>query len=238
MRTFLIALIVALATWPLPAAGASRNFGITSFERIRIEGPFQVRLATGVAPFARASGSPRAIERVAIEMRGDTLIVRSAPSWGGYPGVDAGPVEVSIGTHDLTKATLTGAGAIVIDRVKGLSFALSVEGSGSAEIGQATADQLNVTVVGTARAKLAGRAGKLSALVRGVSSLEAAGLTTPNAAISADGTSTVEATVTDIARVDAWGPTTIRFSGQPSCTLKVSGSSTVSGCRSNARGGY
>src|SRR5919107_603914 len=105
MRTFLIALIVALATWPLPAAGATRNFGITSFEKIRVEGPFHVRLATGVAPFAKASGSPRAIDRVAVEMRGDTLIVRSAPSWGGYPGTDSGPVEVLIGTHDLSKAT-------------------------------------------------------------------------------------------------------------------------------------
>jgi hypothetical protein len=57
-------------------------------------------------------------------------------------------------------------------------------------------------------------------------------LATPNAAISADGTATVDANVTDIARVDGWGTATIRFTGRPSCIVKVSGSVSVSGCKS------
>ena len=43
-------------------------------------------------------------------------------SWGGYPGANAGPVEVSVGTHDLSDAWLNGAGALAIDRVKGLQL--------------------------------------------------------------------------------------------------------------------
>jgi len=230
MRTFLFAVSASLAL-AAPAGAATRNFGITSFTKVRVEGPFKVTLATGVAPFARASGSPAALDRVAIEMRGDTLVVRASPSWGGYPGADAGRVEVSIGTHDLDSAWLNGAGALAIDRVKGLIFTLSLQGSGLGEIGDVAADQLNVSLVGTANARLAGRAGKLTALVRGTSSLDAARLATPNAAIADDGTSTIDANVTDTARIDAWGPATIRLSGRPSCTLKVSGSASVSGCR-------
>jgi hypothetical protein len=98
-------------------------------------------------------------------------------------------------------------------------------------IGDAAIDQLSVNVVGSASAKIAGKAGKLTALVRGVSSLDAAALSTPNALISADGTATVDATVTDTAQVNAWGPTTIRFAGRPTCTVKVTGSATISGCR-------
>ena len=56
MRTFLFA-VAAVATLASPAAAATRNFGITSFEKVRVEGPFKVTLTTGVAPFARASGS-------------------------------------------------------------------------------------------------------------------------------------------------------------------------------------
>ena len=90
MRTFLTAAALAL-TLAAPAGAATRNFGITSFEKIRVEGPFKVRLTTGVAPFASASGSPAAIDRVAIDMRGNTLVVHSnTSSWGGYPGQDAG----------------------------------------------------------------------------------------------------------------------------------------------------
>ena len=54
-------------------------------------------------------------------------------------------------------AWLNGAGALAIDRVKGLSFDLSVQGSGVAAIGQVDVDQLNVGVVGTGSARLAGR---------------------------------------------------------------------------------
>lgn len=230
MRTFLIA---ACATFlmAVPAGAATRNFGITSFTKVRVQGPYKVSLATDVAPFARASGSPAALDKVLVEVRGDTLVVESNPSWGGYPGDDPGPVEISLGTHDLTSATLFGAGSIAIDRVKGLNFALTVEGSGAGEIGAVAADQLSITLEGTASARLAGEAKKVTALVRGVSTLDASKLLTPNAAISADGTATIDADVTDAARVDAWGAVTIRFTGRPSCTSKVSGSTSVSGCR-------
>jgi hypothetical protein len=230
MRTFLFAVSASIA-FVSPAAAATRNFGVESFTKIRVDGPFKVIVSTGVPPFARASGSAAALDRVAVEISGDTLVIRSQDSWGGYPGSDPGPVEITVGTHDLSNAWLNGAGSIAIDRVKGLSFALSLQGSGAGEIGDVAIDQMSVNVVGSANAKLAGHAGKLTALVRGVSSLDAAALTTPNAQISADGTATVDATITDTARVDAWGPATIRLAGRPSCTLKTTGSTSVSGCR-------
>jgi hypothetical protein len=231
MRTFLILASVALA-FAAPAGAASRNFGITDFSKVRVDGPFKVSLKTGVAPFARASGSPDALDRVAIDVRGDTLVVHSnASSWGGYPGKDFGPVEISIGTHDLTNAWLNGAGSLSIDRVKGLSFGLSVQGSGGAEIGEISADQMNVSLVGTASAKLQGQTRKLTALVRGMSTLSGAGLAAHDATIGAEGVATVDANVSGSASVNASGTATIRFAGQPSCTLKVAGSTSVSGCR-------
>ena len=229
MRTFLLAVaVMALAS---PADAATRNFGITSFTKIRVSGPYKVNVATGIAPFARASGSANAIDRVAVEVRGDTLVVQANPSWGGYPGADPGPVEVSVGTHDLTSASLIGSGSVVIDRVKSLSFALTIQGSGVGQIGDAAVDQMNVSLEGTANARVAGRAGKLTALVRGLSALDAAKLSTPSADFSIDGTATIDSTVTDTAKVNGWGPATVRLSGRPACNLKVQGSATVSGCR-------
>ena len=231
MRAFLVAALGA-SMLASPATAATRNFGINSFEKVRVEGPFRVTLATGVAPFARASGSPAALDRVAIELRGNTLVVRSSQSsWGGYPGRDSGPVEISLGTHDLTTAWLHGSGALAIDRVRGLSFDLSIQGSGSGAIGQVSVDQLNVSVVGTASATLAGRAGKVTAIVRGISTLDAAGLAVKDATIGADGAATISANVTNAVKVDGSGPATIRLAGRPACTLRVSGSASVSGCR-------
>src|SRR3954471_20533897 len=233
MRTFLLAAALLAATAP-PASAAARNFGISGFEKVRIEGPYKVRLATGVAPFASASGSPAAIDKVVIEMRGNTLLVHSSTSsWGGYPGRDSGPVEISLGTHDLSSAWLNGSGALAIDKVKGLFFDLSTQGSASATVGRADVDQLNVSVVGTANATLAGQAAKLTAVVRGISSLDAAGLSSKDATIGAEGSATVAANVSNSATVDGSGPATVRLTGRPACTLRVSGSVSVSGCKSS-----
>ena len=229
MRTFLF--IAALATAAAPCGAATRNFGITSFSKVRVEGPFRVKLATGVAPFASATGSAAALDRIAIEVRGDTLVVHnSLDSWGGYPGQDVGPVEISLGTHDLSAAWLSGSGALSIDRIKGLSFDLAVEGSGVTEIGEANVDQLHVSVVGTASARLAGQAAKLTAETRGISSLDATGLSTKDATLAADGAGTIAANVSNSVAVNATGPATVRLTGAPSCTLRVSGSASVTGC--------
>lgn len=232
MRTFLITASAAFVL-AAPAGAATRNFGITSFDKVRVEGPFRVRLATGIAPFASASGSPAAIDHVAIEMRGNTLVVRSnASSWGGYPGQESGPVEISLGTHDLSSAWLNGSGTLAIDKIRGLIFDLSVQGSGGAKIVQANVDQLNVAVIGSANAAIAGRAAKLTALVRGISSLDASNLAAKDAVIGAQGTATVSASVSNSVKVDSSGPATIRLTGDPACTLSVSGSTSVSGCKS------
>lgn len=230
MRILVIAAaLFALAT---PAGAATRNFGITGFEKVRVDGPFQVKLSTGVAPFARATGAPAALDRVAVEVRGNTLVVHNnLDSWGGYPGTNVGPVTIELGTHDLTAAWLNGSGTIAIDRVKGLTFDLSVQGSGAGQIGQVAVDQLNVSVVGTASARLAGAAAKITAVIRGISTLDAAALSTKDATLGADGAATIAATVSDSVTVDATGPATVRLSGRPACILRVSGSASVSGCR-------
>lgn len=229
MRTFLLAASLT-ATAAAPAAGATRNFGITDFDKVRVDGPYKVVLSTGVAPFARATGSQAALDRIAIEMRGTTLVVHNdLNAWGASPD-RGGPVEIELGTHDLSAAWLNGSGTLTIDRVKGLSFDLSVQGSGAGAIGQAKVDQLNVSVVGTASARLAGQAAKVTAVIRGISTFDASGLAIKDATLGADGAATIAANVSNSVTVDATGPATVRLSGGPSCTLHVSGSASVSGC--------
>jgi hypothetical protein len=231
MRCRLPALTLALAL-AAPASGATRNFGVEDFDRIRVEGPYKVTLKTGVAPFARASGSPAALDGIAIKVEGRTLVVRHDPSnWGGYPGQDNGPVEIAAGTHELSSATLSGAGSLAIDKVKALSFDLSAEGSGAASVAAADVDQLRVGVVGTASATLAGRAGKVTALVRGIAALDASALAAKDASLSTEGSASIKANVSNSVSIDGSGPATIALSGKPACTSRTSGSATVTGCR-------
>jgi hypothetical protein len=233
MRTRLPAFALLAFALASPAAAGTRNFGITGFEKIRVDGPFKVTLTTGVAPFARATGSATALDRLSIEVRGTTLLVRNAVgSWGGYPGADPGPVDITLGTHDLSAVWLNGSGSISINRVKGLTFELGIQGSGLGEIADVAVDQLSVTAAGSANIRLAGQAAKTTSVVRGLSTLQATDLKVKDADITADGAATIDANVSNSAKINAAGPATIRLTGSPACTARTSGSASVSGCHS------
>lgn len=224
----LAALLLAAA----PASAAERNYSVTTFDRIRVEGPFAVRLVTGRAPFAKAVGSAQGLDAVTAQVSGRTLIIRPKRSaWGGYPGQQRGPVEFSVGTHDLRQAVLNGSGALAIDRVKGLAFDLVVQGAGTASIAQVAVDRLTTGIAGAGSARLGGKTLRLSATVQGTSALDASELETKDAVIGAEGPATVQATATGTATVTARGLAAVTLAGSPACKVVAEGSATVSGCR-------
>lgn len=233
MRIMLLALAAsALAASAAEAAPNTRNYSVTTFNKIRLEGPYKVHLVTGVSPFARSSGSQAALDRVSVEVQGRTLVVRSSRSaWGGYPGTQPGPVEINVGTHDLAAAFLNGAGSLAIDKIRGLSFELWVQGSGSASVAKVDVDQLKVGISGAASTTLAGKAPKLTATVRGTSMFDASALSTKDVVVATEGPSIVKVNAVSSAKINASGTATIDVVGGAACTVKASGSVTVTGCK-------
>lgn len=224
--------VATLLLAAVPASAAERNYSVTTFDRIRVDGPFAVRLVTGKAPFARASGSAQALDGVAMEVNGRTLVIRAnRSSWGGYPGRPAGPVEVSVGTHELTSAVLNGSGSLSIDKIRGLSFDLTIQGAGTASIGEVTVDRLTTGIAGAGSAILRGKALKFTSVVRGTSSLDASGLQARDVKIGAEGPAIVQAVATVNADVDVRGLAAVTLAGDPACKVRAAGSATVTGCR-------
>ena len=226
-------ILAALLLAPAPALAADRNFGVSGFDRVRVDGDYKVTLTVGVAPYAKAVGSARALDPVVLVVEGRTLIVRSnrSASWGGYPGESSGPVDILIGTHELTAAFVNGAGSLAINQVRGLKFEASAQGAGSIAIDRVDVDQFQLGLAGAASARLAGKALKLTAMVRGTSALDGEALVTKDAVIGAQGPAIVKLTATGTAKIDAQGVAAITLSGKPSCIVNVRGSVSVSGCR-------
>jgi hypothetical protein len=233
-RLPILALLV-LASLPAAAdaaAPATRNYSVTSFDRIRIDGPYQVELKTGVAPFARATGSQLSLDGLTIVVEGRTLIVRAGSGgWGGYAGESRGPVTIAVGTPDLRNAWINGAGALAVDRVRGLSFDLAIQGAGIANISQVDVDQLKTGISGSGSVRLSGKVARLTATVRGTSTFDGDQLQVKDAVIGVEGPSTVRATVTNSAKVDALGLASVTLAGRPACTVTAKGSATVFGCK-------
>jgi hypothetical protein len=221
----LAAAFVALAA---PADAAERRFTITGFERIQVEGPFEVTLATGRASSAVATGSSQAIDRVSIEVQGRTLRIRpNRSAWGGYPGEGAGPLKISVSTHELRSASVSGSGSIAIDRAKGLRFDLSVAGSGRIGVGSVDADNLSVGLMGSGKISLAGKAKEFIATVQGAGDLDARALTADEARINADTAGAIAVSVRRTADVTATGQGDTTITGRPACKVKSLGSGRV-----------
>lgn len=230
MRLILPALALMFAATPLHAA--ERNFTVTGFTKIRIDGAYNVKLTTNRAPFARASGDPAGLDQVAMEVQGNTLVIHpNRSSWGGYPGEARKPVEISVGTHDLASVWVNGPGSITVDRVRGLTFDFAIEGSGSGSIAAAEVDQMRIRIAGTATATVAGKAPRLTAQVRGSSSLDASGLASKDVVVAAEGPASVKIAAANTAKVDAYGTSVVELTGKPACTTRIYGSATVNGCK-------
>lgn len=205
---------------------------VTDFSKIRIDGPYSVKLTTGVAPSAKATGSSTALDNLSVQVEGQTLVIRKSQSgWGGFPGDNPGPIAIAVGTHDLTAIWLNGSGGLKVNSVRGPSLDISLVGAGSVAVDKVTVDHIGVGASGSGSVILAGTANEAAATASGTSSVDAHALTTKNATIGASGAGVVKLTASNTVKVNGEGAVTVDLSGKPSCTLNLQGPASVTGCR-------
>lgn len=212
----------------VPAGAAERRYSVTDFDRVQVDGPFQVTVTTGLASGASAEGSTEALERISIEVLGSTLRVRANRSgWGGYPGERTGPVRIALTTRELRAAAVVGSASLDVDRVKGLRVDLSVNGSGRLAVVGVESDNLVVGLLGGGRITLAGRTKQLKATIQGSGDLAAAALSADDAQISADTAGSVTVAVARTVKLRANGSGDVEIVGAPSCTLEGQGTGNI-----------
>lgn len=222
--------LALLALWiSFPAIAAERRYTVTDFERVRIEGAYQVSLVTGRASSARASGSQEALDRLQIDVEGKTLRVRpNRSAWGGYPGrQDAGPLHITLTTQSLRAATVQGAGTLNVDKAGGLRLDISLAGSGMIVIPKIEADALAVALLGSGTIQLGGKAKSARAQISGSGNLLAEGLTASDAQVLGDTAGTIRLTASRSAKVTASASGDVDVLGAPACTVKITGTGRV-----------
>jgi hypothetical protein len=204
-----------------PACAAERLYSVTDFDRVLIEGPFTVRLATGRSSSASATGSQQALDRVSIDVQGRTLRIRANRSaWGGYPGAAAGPVAIDISTRDLRAASVTGAGQLAIDRAGGLRLDLAVSGPGRIAVPAIAADTLTIALIGSGRIEIGGTAQEVRANVHGWAELDAGSLRTQGITLVTDTAGRVTVGAERQATVTASGLGEVEIIGSPACRVR------------------
>jgi hypothetical protein len=227
MRPIIFAAVAACAV--TPAVAAERRYSVTDFDRIQVDGPYQVTVATGSASSARASGSREAIDRVQIDVQGSTLRVRPNPSaWGGDPrkAADAS-VAIHLTTRTLRSARVNGSGSLAIDKVKGLKFDTGISGSGQLSVELAEADVLLLSLLGSGSIKVGGKARTVRAELHGSGSLDGESLTANDAQIFADTAGAIKLGVSRSAAITATSSGEVEVIGTTDCTVKQTGAGSI-----------
>lgn len=224
-----IAAAAALFALAAPASAVDRRFSVTDFDRVVVEGPYRVHLVTGRPSSATVSGSREAIDRVTVDVQGQTLrIRRNRNAWAGNERVAPGPLTVELATRNLRSVRLIGPTQVEVRGGSGLNLEFSVEGSGSLKVTGVAADNLSLGLIGSGRIEIAGTARRLRADFQGSGEMSGQGLVVAQeATIGTTTAGSVALTVNGPVTVTANGLGDVAIFGRPICTARGTGAAQV-----------
>lgn len=229
--------LLPLALLLLPAAvpAATRDRSIGSFERLRVTGPIEVRVATGTPPSARIEADDALVDRIEVGVEGDTLVVRMGhEGWGETPAARAAtPPVVTLSTPALRSIAVSAGGHVVAGRVSGERVNLAVNGAGGIAVAAAQAEDLAATVIGAGTLSVAGKALHARLLTNGPGTIDAADLDASDLTIRLDGTGETRARARYTARITDTGTGRVTVLGDASCIVSAAAGGPVACGRGN-----
>lgn len=228
MRTVLLIPLALLAAGSAPAP-EERRVLLTGFDRIRIDGPFEVRVVAG-PPSATVSGDRRAVERVSIRNQGGVLVVGvSTATWEGWRDKE-GLAAITVAVPRLRAANINGGGKLDIANIAGQRVDLGVNGAGSLTVRNLAADQLVTTLTGTGIVRVdAGSVRTARFMSYGAGSIEAAGLAVNDLTVHSQSAGDSRFSARFTANVSTLGTGSVRVEGNAACRLAGPGPASCAG---------
>jgi Putative auto-transporter adhesin, head GIN domain len=221
-------LTVAAVLLAMPAQGAEKSIGLTSFETIVLNGDFAVEVVNAAPLRAVISGAPDAIDRVELRSAGGVLTITDKRFGSNRTrGQGAGAVVIRISAAKLRSASVTGAGSLAIDRLTGAKVELAVRGPGALSVAAITADRLTLSSIGNGKITLAGTVKSAEAMVSGAGVVDAAKLRVTDLIATGEGAADQRFQATRTAQVTLRGIGRIEVDGTAKCTPRNLGTGTL-----------
>jgi len=216
-------LLLALIAFAAPAHAADRSYVVTNFDRIRVDGPFSVRVEVGTGgAAASASGDDRALGDLDISVEGTTLTVRKGSQGWGERGETRGPLPVvTLRTPAARGATVIGGARLTLSgRLRTNRFDVQVTGAGTIDATGVDADDVVVTVIGNGNVTLAGRTARARYSTNGGGSIAATALDAGDVLAVMDGAGETRASARYTADLTNRGLGLIAIGGSPKCIVR------------------
>jgi len=236
MRQALAAgLIAALATAGCarghaeePGPNTDRNYQVGAFDKIELAGAYEATVKVGPAPSVHASGGANVLDKLVVEVDGDTLKIHPEKKRGfHWSGKSSSKVRLTITVPSLRAAELAGSGGLHIDKVSGDNFDGSVAGSGDLTVDQVQVGTFKLGIAGSGDAKASGTAKTASYGIAGSGGIDAKGVVAEDADVSIAGSGGVSVNATKTVKVSIAGSGDVDVTGGAKCTTSKMGSGNV-----------
>lgn len=227
MRWAALAAIALLSS--SPALAAEKRFGLTSFETIEVNADVMVEVSTRTPVNAVAIGPQDALDRLVLEGRDGRLVI-SMKTYAGdenrrSPG---GVVTIRVNAAGLRSASLSGAGSLQVDELKGARVLIGLRGPGRLAVGKIAADRLSVAMIGNGSMTLGGTVKQGQVTLSGAGVLDAGKLSIGDLSSDSEGAGDLTLSATKTASVTVRGIGKTVVLGKPVCTVRNLGSGSVS----------
>ncbi|MCP3734157.1 DUF2807 domain-containing protein [Sphingomonas sp. RP10(2022)] len=223
-------LVLALLLIPTAATADERRVAIGSFERLRVNGAFEVTVATGTSPGATVIADRGVIGDIDLHVEGNTLTVRrnTTGRWSEQTSAAvATPVRIALTTPRLSGVAIVGGSRVTVSKLTGMRIDLAATGNGAIQAGDVQGDQLVAQLIGDGKITAAGRVATARLLANGAGAIDAAGLDAGDLNAHLDGLGTIAARARYTAQVSSTGLGTISVAGRPKCRVIASAGAPV-----------
>jgi len=221
----------------LPGGGAAsaapqpsrRTFVVTDFDTVRLEAPIEITIVTGKGASAIGTGDRDTLDGLELTANGDALTIRlhKVVALGGSGGKARLPTRIALTTNQLRRASVSGAGNLTADRLKGDRTEASLRGAGTLRIARVETDRIDVGLLGAGSMTLAGQALQMTATMSGSGRLDATALDVRRVRIDTEGAVDAQVKARDEAIAGANGDGRLVVAGTAKCTVRKAGSASI-----------
>lgn len=210
------------------ASAAEKRYGLTSFEAIEVNADVAVEVVSRAPVGAVASGPQDALDRLVVEARDGKLVIGERRFAGDEKRrAPRGAAVVRVNAANLSAATLSGAGSLQIDRLKGQRAMVGLRGPGRLTVGQIAADRLQVAMIGNGTMMLGGTAKTAQMTLSGAGAVDAGTLAVDELISDSEGAGDHILRAVRSAAITSRGIGKTVVLGRPVCTVRNVGSGSV-----------
>jgi hypothetical protein len=221
MAAFLL-LILGVAASATSAIAATKNYGLTSFDTVDVQGAYQISITLGTAVSAQAEGSQAALDSLEMLVIGNRLVIRERQNGAAQVRRDGrGPVKIYLkAAANLKSVNLSGSGSVAVNGLAGTKIQFALNGSGQIAASIKKADQIQLLVEGSGSVSLTGVARSMTTEFSGTGVIDASALLVRQLELRQSGAGNSRYTISEFATISASGMGNIEIAGRGLCRIQ------------------